>query len=688
MELSSYLNQINFSTPQLTIALLLFVVVVLIVFFLKQLSSVKQMYTHMLEKQTKIEEQQATVLSKMGEEIHTMTKDVIDNCENTTIIDEKTKLLDATNDLVLFLQLKSKKITISSQEFNINNVLNEISGKLGYKYQKLKKEIIFDIDNNIPRYLVGDSLYFGDAIYNILEHSIQHFTQDEIILHISQHKLHSNQIKLNLNISNPNAAIEKSELDMIFVPDYNEETNQYNKLGLFISHSLIELMHGKIKVTQNKQTGITFDLTIPFDIQQTNDLRRYHLPDKILINKKVLIVDQSLNAAYALKKMFAYFKNQIDVISAEHFIEKKPNFSNYDIVILDETQFNSQVISYLHNLKIQENIKIVSSHSILNIEQINYNHHIVDNTIIKPVNQERIFELIVNLYQSQDVQQTITNTKIKTYKEDIKPIPNITQQDFIKFENSHILIVEDNIINQKILTNIFHQVNIKTTIANNGQEALDILQKQPKTTFDLIIMDINMPVMDGFSATRAIRYNTNYDHIPIIALTALVLDSEIKKMFASGMNAYLPKPMNISTLYNALQLFLDKKTVTTTTTSKTNIDTIDSDILDTTQGIKYANNKLLYNEILNEFLEAYEHSAKTFETLIKEHRFEQLKFMCVDVKRLSAAIGARNLYKTMEKINKDIIFRRHEEFNNNLDIYKEELSKLISTIKLYITTNS
>jgi len=667
------------------------IVCILILFvFSRQISNIKRMYQNMFYKQQKIEEKQAEVLAQMSEQIHCMTKNVIGECQHddeSYIPNKKgnqAELLDITSDLIDFLRIKSKKVEISHEKFNLNNVLNEISGRLAYQHLGNKVEIVFDIDNDIPRYFLGDSLHLGEILYNLLEFSLENLTNSELILYIQKKSKTKANLDLKFQIVASGKVLANDDIDMLFIPKYDEKTNEYNRLGLFVAYELTKMMNGKVDVYSKKSQGTIFELKIPLEVYEPDNLRRYRLPDKVLTQKRILIVDKNENSVKALQKMFGYFRNNVDVISSDKFSKKKPDFSRYDIVVFDEEQFSYRVVSYLKTMKLQQPIKVVSLNSLLNIDKVDNNDSVVDAVLLKPVNQERIFELIISLYDLKEGEYDVTRSKIKTHKESIKELPNITQDSFRDFREYNILIVEDNIVNQRVLVNLLKPMGVNTIVANNGKEAVDILQSEKVDKIDLIIMDINMPVMDGFSATRAIRLDPKFDHIPIIALSALVLDSEIKKMFDSGMNAYLAKPLNISKLYSAFRLFLQPKPQDDSYIEQKEIES-DDDILNVKRGISNTKeNKLLYMELLNEFVEAYGKSDSTFEKLVVEHRYEQLRMMSVDIRAISATIGAYSMHRKADEISKNIIFKRYEELKDDVISYREELHKLLQHIKSYL----
>jgi len=683
---NSYMEIIQ--NDYLALFLLAIISVFMLYVFSRQISSIKEMYKKMFQRREHIEEKQATVLAQMSEKIHCMTQDVIDgNEESDTKGGSKDELLDITSNMIEFLKIKSKKVDINNEEFNLNNVLNEVSGQLGHKYLGSNIEIVFDIDNDIPRYIIGDSLHLGTIIYNILEYGIEYLVDKELVLYITQKNKKEDTLELSLKFTNQGREVTKEELEMFFVPQYDETTQEYSGLGMFIAYELVRLMGGKLESSYNKKAGVVFDISLPFKIKQPEDLRKYHLPDKLMTSKRVLIVEDNDKSAQALKKMFGYFRNNIDVLNSKKFNKQKPEFSKYDIVLLNDTQFNYRIVGCLYGLKSKQNLKVVMLNSLFNINNIRYDDNVVDAVLLKPVNQERIFELIITLYGLSDSEYQ-PKSKITTYTENIRALPNITQESFRDFHGYNILIVEDNAVNSRVLVNLLEPAGINTTVAYNGKEAIDILQKKSGDKFDLIIMDINMPVMDGFMATQAIRYDPKFDHIPIVALTALVLDSEKQKMFNSGMNAYLSKPLNIAKLYAAFRLFLSPKS------SDGNVEApvieeifeFDDDVLNIKVGISNTNDsRLMYMELLNEFVEAYDKSDTVFETLVNEHRYEQLKMMSLDIRGISATIGAYSMNRHIESIIKDIVFKRFDSLEAATKRYKHELEQLLKNINAYIS---
>ncbi len=688
------------------IALFVLGTIGIIILFLssRQMMNIQKMHQDVFNKQLEMEQKQALLLTSMSENIHNVAKEALK--KSTQAIDKVNEslksdmhelanvedtLLDVTNDLIEFLRLKSKKVEIVNEEFNLNNVLNEVSGTICSQYTGSNVELIFDIDNSIPRRLIGDSLHLGQILHNILEYTMDTLTDEELKLKISMFSTFEDNVELQFQMIDSGVGMTAEELDELFVPYFDEEGSRYVGLGLFVSKELMSMMNGELSVQSHVGKGSIFTITLPFKMVEPGNKRKYRLPEKVLTDKKVFIVDSSYNSALAIKKMFAYFRHDVKVISIEKFLNSKPKLTPYDIVVLDESLLNPMILGYLKQIKEEREFKIISLNSLLRVAQHKTTDDLVDKVMMKPLNQERVFEMITSLYEvksdSVDTDKSILESETaKIFRSSISETKNIKQQNFSDFAGKKILIVEDNIINQKVLTNILHLSGTELTIANNGQEAVNLVTRAQAKVFDLVLMDINMPVMDGFDATQAIRKEKKFDNLPIVAFTALVLDSEIKKMFNSGMNAYLDKPIKLGKLYAALAIFLlDDTNKYNDETSSNTINNYDLPGLNVGLGIAHSNNsEALYLEILKEFIDAYGKSYEVFATLVSEHRHEQLKMLCLDMRGLSGTIGAEDMNVKIDEIQKLLLYNKHELLYSYVDIYKKELLKLAKSIHLYI----
>ncbi len=680
----------------LWIALVTLGAVALIILFIAARNARRMQALHqaLFDKQIEMEKNQNILLTTMSENIHNIAKQALEEgrqvmntpasveAKEEMFANVENRLLDVTNDLIDFLRLKSKKVEVINEEFNINNVLNEVSGTICSRFAGSRCELIFDIDKNIPRRLIGDSLHLGQILESILEYQMDQANISEVKLEISMFDTYGDNIEMQFRVTDTGIGLTSEAVEKLFTPYYDEEVGAYVGLGLFVSNELVSMMDGKLSVQSTIGKGSTFTLAIPITVVDKANKRMYRLPKKALIEKQVLIVDDNYNSALSIKKMFAYFRHDVTVLTQEEFRRNIPNLTPFDIIVLHESLFTHRLVEYITKIKMGKSLKVIALNALLRADKSSFVDDIIDMHLFKPLNQERIFELIVNMYDLKsmiepEVKKDKDEKQLRTHKSHILETKGITQERFKDFKNKSVLIVEDNLINQKVLTNLLHLSEIKITIANNGQEAVDIV-KEGKHKFDLVLMDINMPIMDGYTATQMIRLDTKFDNLPIVAFTALVLDSEIKKMFHSGVNAFLSKPLNIGKLYTAMAMYmLDKPLSRIELADVTPREIKHYEGIDIAEGIQRSNNsEALYLEVLKEFIEAYGESDKIFASLVKEHRYEQIKMLCVDMKGLCGAIGAHDMQDLMTEILQLLLYKKYELVAN----YQEKYIFAIKTL--------
>ena len=665
-----------------------------------QIKRLKKEHEKIKFKHKKLEEKQHEVLSSMGENIHTLAKETMGH---TSMLAEKVKetplendvqkvmyneneLLDVTGDLIRFLRLKSKKVIIQNEVFNFNHVLNEVAGMLNNAYRHSDVEVIFDIDKEVPRFMLADSLHLGQILTNLLEYVVQNAQTKEVNLEVVTLSSLKEGLQLRFSIE---STIVVDNKETLFDSYYDEDTRRYVGLGLFVAKELTHLMNGELLVLDGEDGYNSLVLTIPIE-EKNKEKRKYRLPDKGLVGKKILIVDRNLKAANATAKLFTYFRAEVTLLTAEKFGENIPNFVLYDIVALNDNLFNFKIFEALKVVKKSQGLKVISLNNLFSSEESILND-VIDISLKKPLTQEYVFDTLVELYEEKNLEESVVDSvekeKLLVYRDTFKDVQNVTLESFHKFEGAHILIVEDNVINQKVVQSVLSKSHMILTVANNGKEAVEFM-RTTKENVDFIFMDINMPVMDGYRATELIRNDNRFDDVVIVALTALVSEHEIEKMFDSGMNGYLPKPVRIEKLYSALEMFVkSKKKEEIPVSSSVKKEMMLLEGINIEVGLSHMKeNDIFYREVLQEFMDAYDNSDTLFEKLVKEKRFTQIKMLCLDMKGLTGTIGAKEMHNVINEIHQHLIYNKPELLHSYIARYKTEFSKLKNSIGIYLAS--
>ncbi len=728
-------------------------------YYTRHIKIVQEEYQKIVDKNAKLEESQnlllATVSQRIKESVETMVAErekffnrSVDEL-STDIIkrtssrfkDADELLLDTTSDLIIFLQLKSKKIEAVAELFNINNILNEISGQILQKHKNRNIELIFDVNNNVPQLLVGDSNHISKVLLNIFEQALKTTRTGEIKLMIDTLSMQNDDINIEIKIIDNGEGIEEKWLSKLFVPFSSENITQMDQdnLGLYIAKELIFLMGGEIRADSKHGEGNIFTIKLPLKIDKSTQVAASS--QSRLGVKKVLIIEKNDSASWALEKILRYFGYDTTIKPSNHLGDKISELIYFDILAIDISLVSHALAQDIESVKTKSNLKIIGLSSLLQEERIASEAlAIIDRHLIKPLHRERVYEVLANIFSerynakehlnlridtTQGIQEQPPQEEIKSittpdeatketsspqkhkviepikyiprvYKGEIHDAHGINKSDFIVFRGARLLIVEDNTINQKVILRVLKKSGIKIDVANNGEEAIRLLEHQ-NGEYDFILMDISMPIMDGYGATRIIRSNEMYDHIPIVSLTSLGLDHEIKKMYESGMNACLIKPLKMGQLYSVFSLFLKKQNALDTSHMEANeeeeyeeeyepMDYIeDSAILDTKSGIVYSRgNEVLYIEILKEFLEVYSNNFEQFKEYIENEEYDNVLSLARDMSGLAGAIGANNMTHLLSEINQLFIYGAQKQLSLYIDGYKKELEYLTNQIQQYI----
>jgi len=667
----------------------------------EQIRRLKREHQRMRNKHQELEQKQHEALSSMGENIQIIAKETMIHTHKLAekvketpfyrdvekVMHNENELLDVTGDLVKFLRLKSKKVVIQNEIFNFNHVLNEVAGLLNTKYKQNDTELIFDIDKQVPRHMFADSENMAQILINLLEYFMQNSRNKEVKLDVIATKNSKGELQLKFQIT---ADVKIKDKGTLFHSYYDEETGRYIGLGLFVAKELTYLMDGKLEIKDNGKKESYLIFTLPVQ-EKEKEKRKYRLPNKSLVAKKILIIDQNDNAALAIEKLFVYFKADVTVLSEKNFKKNMPDFTLYEIVALSNVFLEPSVLKVLKEAKKIQDIKVISLDNLFTSRKMIVSDEI-DIRLKKPLTQEYVFDTLVELYDKEWAEKSLLRqlkgrevSLLPVYSEVFEDTEHVTLESFSDFKDAHILIVEDNMMNQKAIVDILGKSKMKLTVASNGQEAIDFISTA-QDKVDMVLMDINMPVMDGYRATEIMRKSHRFDQTAIIFLTALASEHEIEKMIDSGMNGYLSKPVKIETLYTALTLFIDNVDIPISNIMST--DTLPPlfDSLDVKDGLSHVgNNIIFYKQVLEEFIDAYAQSDEVYERLVTEQRYGQIKMLCMDMKGVTSTIGAKNMHVVLNEIHQYLIYKKPELIHSYVKTYKTELTKLTRSIESYLS---
>jgi signal transduction histidine kinase/DNA-binding response OmpR family regulator len=464
-------------------------------------------------------------------------------------------LLAIINDILDFSNIETGQIQLDEKLFNLRDVLEELADMMAARAFEKGLEFNLFIPNDIPLTFIGDSIRLRQVLSNLVSNAIKFTDKGEVILDISVEKENEINALIRFTVSDTGLGVPKERMDRLFKPFSQVDmslTRNYGGvgLGLIISKQLVEKMGGEIGMTSVERKGSRFWFTADLVKNVKNEETKPIIPER-LEHSKALIVDKHITNRKLLKANLKHWNCQVkeadDGISALEQLKQSAIENHvFDFIIINMKLPGMDGKTLATAIKKEPELKhipLVMLTSVLNHqEQQNYQTYGFSSFFMKPVKQSHMQQAILKAIGTIEKQPTASKKK---YQSDLKTYPI--------FNNLFVLIVEDNIVNQQVTENMLIKLGCRSKIANNGIEALELLEK---TDFDLVLMDIQMPKMDGLTATKSIRDSLSKvkkHHIPIIAMTAHALRGHREKCFQAGMNDYLTKPLSIDLLAKAIE---------------------------------------------------------------------------------------------------------------------------------------
>ena len=605
-------------------------------------------------------------------ELTKLQKDYIEQIENSS-----QHLLNLVNDILDVSKIQAGELKIEKSEFNINSILDYVLSVNAINAKRKCVVLTMDVEQGIPSKVVGDSLRLGQVLINLIGNAVK-FTQDgEVNLSLKVHSKFFDSLKLEFAVSDTGIGMTETQVENIFNSYYqaNDSTSREfggTGLGLAISKELIKMMDGEIKVNSQKGVGTTFTFTVNLKLKDPDNQRHYRLPSSTMLNKKILIVDPSNKNVIPLIKSLDYFNYKIDSTSSceDYTVER---IKEYDILIINQYNITTSTVEIILNMQKQGKTKLVVLSELYSVIDSGLLKNLnVDSYLQVPCSQQNILNMIIDLYVAKNLDKRSRKT---TLKDKLKLIPN-----------KKILVAEDNDINQKVIKGLFVQTGIELTFVDDGQEAVDLVHKN--IYFDLILMDINMPNMNGYEATREIRKSSKYNKLPILALTGDVMDDAVSKVMASGMQGYISKPIIVDIFYKKIYDILsnnDKYLVDSSIKIEEVEENDGYNEFSILVGLgRCHGDEEFYHSILEEFKGMYINSSVNLKELCNAGKFKEARRLAMDIKDVALNIGAYNLCESTATMEYEFEKGERSNWREFISFYEIQLTKLFKEIDKYL----
>ncbi|MCX7207087.1 MAG: response regulator [Proteobacteria bacterium] len=462
-----------------------------------------------------------------------------------------TSLLGIINDILDFSKIEAGKLNIELAPFELETVLNNVCTVTTQKVFEKGLEFVIHNPEDIPPCLVGDSLRLSQIMINLVNNAVKFTEVGDVEITITCLDRNKEQVQLEFRVRDTGIGMTPDQLGKLFMPFTQADSSTTRKfggtgLGLSISKRLVELMGGRIWAESQSGVGSHFVFTAWFGVEE-KEIRKRAAPKEIN-NMRVLVVDDHEHARLAIIEVLKRFDVRIENVGSgqgavELSIAAQQRGDPFGLILLDwqmPHMDGAQAAQKIQEALPQEGPKIVIV-TAFDREDIYVQAQTLNigAVLTKPVNASSLTDCLISLF-ARDDDVALSNKEPQ-------------EEEGAGLKKMRVLLTEDNPINQQIATELLAMVGVEVVVANHGQEALDRLEEFGPTYFEAILMDMQMPVMDGYEASKRIRADARYSHIPLVAMTAHAMVEERARCLDLGMNDHVSKPIDPMQLFSCLK---------------------------------------------------------------------------------------------------------------------------------------
>ncbi|MBF0370565.1 MAG: response regulator [Magnetococcales bacterium] len=528
----------------------------------------KEFTAELIQARKKAEEASRTkgdFLANMSHEIRTPLNAVIGFthlCQLTDLTSQQSDylnkvnlsanaLLSLINDILDFSKIEAGKLTMERASFSLVELLGGVVAMMGVKSQEKNLELLLDTTQDLPSHLMGDAHRLSQVLINLVGNAIKFTHQGEVVIGTRVVEAIGKEITLEFRVEDSGIGMSPGQLENLFQEFSQGDSSTTRKyggtgLGLAISKRLVGLMGGKIEVESTPESGSTFRFTAKLSLAP-GKVYPTQPPSVEMKPLKILVVDDNESARTILAEHLSALDWTIQLAESGEkalasLVAEEKAGKAFDLVLLDWKMPGLNGLEIARHIKEElilskkPKIVMVTAYGQEQVDSEESSAAYLDGYLLKPVLLSTLLDAILTAFDETASLQS--------------PYPSAELQPAIeKLAGKQILLAEDNEINQQVSRELLEQVGIQVTLAENGQEAVELVTKGG---FDGVLMDLQMPVMDGFEATRQIRKLSGTEKLPVIALTANVMTGDREKCLQAGLNDHVGKPVVPEQLYATL----------------------------------------------------------------------------------------------------------------------------------------
>jgi PAS domain S-box-containing protein len=517
-------------------------------------------------------------------------------------------LLGIINDILDFSKIEAGKLEVEDTEFRLDKVLEDLSSVVGQKAHDKNLEFLIASPNNLPPSLIGDPLRLGQILINLVNNAIKFTERGEVVVSVTLEEVIAERVKVKVSVRDSGIGMTPQQAARLFQAFSQADSSTSRKyggtgLGLSISKRLVEIMGGEIWVESTYGAGSTFFFNVWLGVGAAKPEEKRFVPD--LSGIRALVVDDNPFACEILTETLTSFALRVDSASSgEQAIRELSSADPHDpyqVLLIDWQMPGMDGLEASRTIKhggLLKHIPKVVMVTGFGKEDIRTQAEAVgiDGFLLKPVSASLLYDVLIDLFGSKESKGDRS-----------QPTGDVAHSQAAN--GIRILLVEDNEVNQQVATELLESAGASVRIANHGGEAVSILTDGDELPpFDVVFMDLQMPEMDGFTATKLIRGQQRLKDLPIIAMTAHALVEDRQRCLDAGMNDHVTKPIDPDALLATLLRWAKPRQLPATGTEVIPAKRVVEMMLPQIEGVdledglkRVAGNRRLYRDLLLQF---------------------------------------------------------------------------------------
>jgi PAS domain S-box-containing protein len=603
-------------------------------------------------------------------------------------------LLRIINDILDFSKIEAGRLDMESVELNLEDVLDNLATLVAVKAGEKEIEVLFRVEPGVPIHLVGDPLRLGQVLINLASNAIKFTAQGEIVVSTRLVEEREDQVVLEFAVRDTGIGMTPAQAAKLFQPFTQADTTTTRKfggtgLGLTISKRLVEMMGGQIRVDSEPGKGSTFTFTAAFGLARKERARFASLVGD-LSGLRVLVVDDSQSSRDIFVEALGSMTFDVGVApSAEEAFVELDRAADagrpYDLILMDYKLPGLDGIEATRQITKRPwpgqapTVIMVTAYGREEVMKRAEDAGI-KGFLIKPVNQSVLLNTIMEAYGHD-------------WHRSHRPLSAqmVSSEAMAAIRGACLLVAEDNEINQQVAREILESVGLRVDLANNGKEAVEKVRARP---YDAVLMDIQMPELDGLQAAGELRRDGRFADLPIIAMTAHAMSGDRERSLAVGMNDHVTKPIDPNTLFAVLLRWVrpgQREPVPNIPTSQSEASprravppsTIEAlPGIDRATGLKrVAGNETLYDKLLLDFHRDYASNIDQLRVAIGEGRLPDAERHIHTLKGVAGNIGAMDLHRTAQELDTALRLGDLEKAGSLLPEVERELTRVIKGLE-------